>query len=81
MGSRICDKCNERMQEGYVIDGGAKHYCQTCRPLVISNEEWEKLYTDEGDNYWTDWIDDDWDEECDDGCPFCREDIFRSERR
>lgn len=49
---RVCSKCWGVMQEGYIYEWDV--YCSgACLP--ISEEQFEKEYTDEGDNCWTEW--------------------------
>lgn len=57
---RKCNACNATMNEGFVIDNGAEHYCSTeCLQTIMTIEDFEKLYDDgEGDSYWTEWDDD-----------------------
>ena len=54
---RICSKCSKALiGEGFVIDGGAMHYCsEECLYQDISPLEWEELYNSGDDNYWTSW--------------------------
>lgn len=54
---RYCKKCGKAViQEGFVIDGGLEYYCsEQCLYQDYTPEEWEELYTDDGDNYWTEW--------------------------
>ena len=56
---RVCDKCNTHLgNEGYVINGGHKYYCSDeCLHQVYSKEQWEEMYEDGGDSYWTEWED------------------------
>jgi hypothetical protein len=56
---RRCDVCNTPMYEGYCIDGGMAYYCTSdCLYTRMSPEEWEELYDEEGDSYWTEWEED-----------------------
>ena len=53
---RVCGECGKIMQEGYVIEGGLQYYCSDeCLHKHYTKEEWEEMYTDDGDNYWTSW--------------------------
>lgn len=53
---RICSHCGEFMNKGYCIEQGAEYYCSDpCLHEHYTPEEWEKMYTDEGDNYYTEW--------------------------
>lgn len=58
--ARICDKCGNGMNEGYVINGGEEYYCTPkCLHEVYTPKEWQDMYEadDNGnmDNYWTEW--------------------------
>lgn len=54
--ARTCEKCGKGMIEGFVIDGGMSYYCsEECLHKDVSPEEWEQLYEDGGDSYWTQW--------------------------
>ncbi len=56
-----CDECGSGMNEGYCINGGEQYYCSDeCLHEHISPEEWEELYEDGGDSYYTEW-DAEWD--------------------
>jgi hypothetical protein len=56
--ARRCEKCGKGMIEGFVIDGGAQYYCsEECLHKDVSPEEWEQLYEEGGDSYWTTWED------------------------
>ena len=53
---RICSHCGKDMNEGYVIAGGIEYYCSdTCLHEHYTPEEWEDMYDDDGENYWTEW--------------------------
>ena len=54
---RYCKKCGKAViQEGFVIDGGLEYYCgEECLHQDYTPTEWEELYTDDGDNYLTEW--------------------------
>ena len=57
---RICSICGAPMQEGYCYDGGSKYYCSAqCLRHDFTEEEWEELYEEGGDSYWTTWYDED----------------------
>ncbi len=46
------------VNEGYVVGNGEEYYCSDkCLHKNISQKEWGKLYTDGGNNYWTEWED------------------------
>lgn len=58
--ARLCDKCGNGMNEGYVIEGGVEYYCTPkCLHEVYTPKEWQDMYEadDNGnsDNYWTEW--------------------------
>lgn len=53
---RICTICGEIMQEGYLLNGGEKYYCSdNCLHTDYTDKEWEDLYDEDGDSYWTQW--------------------------
>ncbi|MGL5381747.1 hypothetical protein [Clostridium sp.] len=54
---RICCKCGKAvLEEGYVYEGGEKYYCDMpCLNEDFTPEEWDELYIDGGDNYYTMW--------------------------
>lgn len=53
---RICNICGKAMTEGYCVEGGLEYYCSDeCLHKVYSPEEWDEMYTDDGDSYWTEW--------------------------
>lgn len=46
------------MHEGYCIEGGFAYYCSDeCLEANMTREEFEELYEDGGDTYWTEWYD------------------------
>jgi hypothetical protein len=53
------------MSEGFVIEDGLAYYCShECLEKNMTQEEYLKLYDDgNGDSYWTQWEEDDNDEE------------------
>lgn len=54
--TRRCDACNVEMDEGYCIDQGSEYYCSDeCLHTKYTPKEWEEMYTDGGDSYWTQW--------------------------
>ena len=57
--ARKCTACGAGMNEGYVVDGGAEHYCgDSCLDQSMTAELYEELYADgDGDTYWTEWED------------------------
>jgi len=53
---RKCDVCGDGMNEGFCVGGGEKYFCSNkCLHTVYSKKEWKKMYSDEGDNYYTEW--------------------------
>tara|TARA_Y100001972_G_scaffold122415_1_gene168009 strand:+ start:178 stop:387 length:210 start_codon:yes stop_codon:yes gene_type:complete len=51
---RKCTECDKGMNEGYIIN--YEYYCSDeCRRKLMSDEEWDKHYDDDGDDYWTEW--------------------------
>ena len=51
-GMRVCDNCKRIMIEGYIIEGGIKHYCSyDCLNTNISPKEYKRLHS-EGDTYY-----------------------------
>ena len=62
---RKCFECGDGMSEGYLIN--SETYCSDkCRRTIMSDKEWEKHYTDDGDDCWTSWELEDADEIFDD---------------
>lgn len=57
---RICTECGEKdFMTGYVVDAGAEYYCSDeCLHKHYTEQEWEDMYQDAGDTYYTEW----WDE-------------------
>ena len=59
--ARKCDKCNNGMNDGYIVGGGDEYYCSPeCLHKVYSAKKWQKMYQDSeenggNDNYWTEW--------------------------
>lgn len=52
---RVCSVCGKVMQEGYVTEN-LEYFCSDkCLHTKYSEEEWAEMYTDDGDNYWTEW--------------------------
>jgi hypothetical protein len=55
---RTCTECGKEMNKGYCIDNGREYYCTPeCLHKHYTLEEWEELYEDGGDSYWTEWED------------------------
>lgn len=53
---RICNECGKIMKQGYCIDGGVEYYCSDeCLHKHYTEEEWNEMYEDGGDSYWTEW--------------------------
>lgn len=49
-----CDECGKGMDKGYYADG--QHYCDTpCLHANITEAEWDELYEEGGDHYYTEW--------------------------
>ena len=56
----ICDECKTPMNEGFCLFGGERYYCtEECLHKHYTKEEWDELYEDGGDSYWTEWEQDD----------------------
>ena len=55
--NRVCNECKkENLQQGFCIGAGLEYYCSDeCLHANYSEEEWEDMYEDGGDNYWTEW--------------------------
>ena len=55
---RICKNCGDIMWDGYCIDGGSYYYCSDeCLNTEYTTEEFEELYEEAGDNYYSEWYD------------------------
>lgn len=53
---RICSHCQEVMTEGFCIEAGREYYCsEECLHHYYSEAEFEAMYEDGGDTYWTEW--------------------------
>ena len=53
---RKCDHCGKGMWEGYCIDQGTEYYCSDkCLHKHYTPKQWEDMYEDAGDSYWTQW--------------------------
>lgn len=53
-----CSQCNSGMNEGYCIEAGLSYYCSDeCLHKNITPNQWKKMYSDDGDSYWTEWED------------------------
>lgn len=51
---RICSECGCLMLDGYVIGDGLEYYCKDdCLHKHYTEEEWQDMYEDGGDCYWT----------------------------
>jgi len=60
MGLRKCTECGKPMFEGYCINTGDEYFCSAkCLWKNYTPEDWEAMYEDGGDSYWTTW-----EEEC-----------------
>jgi hypothetical protein len=61
--ARICDKCGNGMNEGYIVYGGDEYYCSAeCLHQVYTPKQWQEMYDESeeyggNDNYWTQWED------------------------
>ena len=54
--ARKCSKCNKVFNEGFCINGGDEYYCsEKCLHTKYTKKEWEGMYEDGGDSYWTIW--------------------------
>lgn len=63
---RVCTNCGKRMTSGYVIADGLEYFCDDeCLAGWYSKEEYLELYED-GEAYWTDWWEDDGEEQIED---------------
>lgn len=55
---RRCSECGKKMRQGYVIENGLEYYCDDeCLHKHYTAEEWNEMYSDDGDSYWTEWED------------------------
>ena len=54
---RICDWCNEKIEEGYLVDD---YYimCKNCKSEIYTEEEFNDRYY-EGEIFWTTFYDED----------------------
>lgn len=53
---RVCSDCGSIMTSGYCVENGEEYYCSDdCLHKHYTSEEWNKMYSDDGDNYWTEW--------------------------
>lgn len=56
---RKCSICGKPMTEGYCYEGGLMYFCSDeCLHQQFTDAEWEELYSDDGDSYWTSWEED-----------------------
>tara|TARA_R110000822_G_scaffold14551_3_gene51064 strand:+ start:1249 stop:1719 length:471 start_codon:yes stop_codon:yes gene_type:complete len=59
--ARICDKCCNGMNEGYIVGGGDEYYCSAeCLHQVYTPKQWQDMYDESeenggNDHYWTEW--------------------------
>jgi hypothetical protein len=59
--ARICDKCGNGMNDGYIVNGGDEYYCSAeCLHKDYSPKEWQEMYDESeenggNDHYWTEW--------------------------
>lgn len=62
--ARVCDKCGNGMNDGYVVCGGEEYYCTPkCLHQVYTPKQWQEMYDQSeenggNDNYWTEWGED-----------------------
>ena len=53
---RICTVCKKIMIKGYIINGGQAYYCSDeCLNKHYTREQWNDMYDEEGDSYYTEW--------------------------
>lgn len=53
---RKCSECGKEMTLGYCIESGMEYYCSDeCLHKHYTEEEWQDMYEDGGDSYWTNW--------------------------
>jgi len=57
--SPTCTNCGKKMIEGFCIHGGEQYFCTTeCLNTEMTEDEFNELYEDGGDCYYTEWEDD-----------------------
>ena len=54
-GFRVCSDCGACIVEGYVVHDGDAYYCEGCMWEHYTEEEWERMYEEEYECYWTQW--------------------------
>lgn len=55
-GYRICSECGKAMNSGYCVHCGEEYYCSDeCLHKHYSEEEWNEMYENDEDTYWTEW--------------------------
>lgn len=53
---RVCSECKSAMVEGYCIEGDQAYYCsETCLHKHYTEKEYEDLYEEGGETYYTSW--------------------------
>lgn len=53
---RVCSECGSIMTSGYCVDDGEEYYCSDdCLHKHYTPDEWDTMYSDDGDTYWTEW--------------------------
>lgn len=53
-----CTCCGNGMNVGYCVRGGEQYFCSDeCLHKNYTKEEWNEMYFDGGDSYWTEWYD------------------------
>lgn len=46
------------MSKGYCINGGEEYFCSDkCLRKKYTKKQWNAMYEDGGDSYWTEWDD------------------------
>lgn len=55
---RVCFECGDLMEYGYCVYGGLEYYCSDkCLHKHYTDEEWQQMYDNNDDCYYTDWSD------------------------
>lgn len=66
---RRCDECRTGMWEGYVF-AGDETYCEACAfESPEDKAEWLANWNPEGDDYWTEWTEIEWEAYTKEGHP------------
>lgn len=54
--AHTCSECGKGMNEGFCINSGQAYYCRKkCLHKHYTKKQWEEMYEDGGDSYWTTW--------------------------